>query len=172
MLTYWTQENKWTHLFSWKIFFKRTFSVMENNFLHIEHTLIWTYCQCKFLLVVDWLTKLYWCAAFSYFKFWIMFMFPVQFQIQLRHKLARLLGFANYADYATDDRMAKSSSKVGANFIGDWHSLQNMENCPKEEYTLLLAPVRNVCLSYLYSFTSVKKKRENTAWLFPHASGI
>ncbi|KAH0637928.1 probable thimet oligopeptidase [Solanum verrucosum] len=32
--------------------------------------------------------------------------------IQLRHKLARLLGFANYADYATDDRMAKSSSKV------------------------------------------------------------
>lgn len=32
--------------------------------------------------------------------------------IQLRHKLARLLGFANFADYATDDRMAKSSSKV------------------------------------------------------------
>ncbi|XP_055812732.1 probable thimet oligopeptidase [Solanum dulcamara] len=32
--------------------------------------------------------------------------------IQLRHKLARLLGFVNYADYATDDRMAKSSSKV------------------------------------------------------------
>ncbi|KAJ8551006.1 hypothetical protein K7X08_000376 [Anisodus acutangulus] len=32
--------------------------------------------------------------------------------IQLRHKLARLLGFANYADYATDVRMAKSSSKV------------------------------------------------------------
>ncbi|CAN4106160.1 unnamed protein product [Withania somnifera] len=31
--------------------------------------------------------------------------------IQLRHKLARLIGFANYADYATDDRMAKSSSK-------------------------------------------------------------
>ncbi|PHT72594.1 hypothetical protein T459_23379 [Capsicum annuum] len=39
--------------------------------------------------------------------------------IQLRHKLARLLGFANYADYATDDRMAKSSSKVGASLIDD-----------------------------------------------------
>lgn len=46
-------------------------------------------------------------------------MFSEQFQIQLRHKLARLLGFANYADYATDDRMAKSSSKVGASLIDD-----------------------------------------------------
>ncbi|CAI9768757.1 unnamed protein product [Fraxinus pennsylvanica] len=32
--------------------------------------------------------------------------------IQLRHKLARLLGHANYADYAIDHRMANSSAKV------------------------------------------------------------
>ncbi|KAM7487196.1 hypothetical protein LguiB_024680 [Lonicera macranthoides] len=32
--------------------------------------------------------------------------------VQLRHKCARLLGFSNYADYAVDLRMAKSSSKV------------------------------------------------------------
>nr|GMD05005.1 probable thimet oligopeptidase [Ipomoea batatas] len=32
--------------------------------------------------------------------------------IQLRHKLARLLGYANFAEYATDVRMASSSSKV------------------------------------------------------------
>ncbi|XP_073132698.1 probable thimet oligopeptidase isoform X2 [Henckelia pumila] len=32
--------------------------------------------------------------------------------IQLRHKLARLLGYANYAEYAIDIRMASSSTKV------------------------------------------------------------
>ncbi|XP_019176680.1 PREDICTED: probable thimet oligopeptidase [Ipomoea nil] len=32
--------------------------------------------------------------------------------IQLRHKLARLLGYANFAEYSTDVRMASSSSKV------------------------------------------------------------
>ncbi|KAL2543331.1 putative thimet oligopeptidase [Abeliophyllum distichum] len=32
--------------------------------------------------------------------------------IQLRHKLARLLGYANYADHAIDHRMANSSAKV------------------------------------------------------------
>lgn len=32
--------------------------------------------------------------------------------VQLRHKLARLLGYSNYADYAVDIRMAQSSSKV------------------------------------------------------------
>ncbi|KAJ9672638.1 hypothetical protein PVL29_026029 [Vitis rotundifolia] len=32
--------------------------------------------------------------------------------IQLRHKLARLLSYSNYADYAVAPRMAKSSSKV------------------------------------------------------------
>nr|GMD02534.1 probable thimet oligopeptidase [Ipomoea batatas] len=32
--------------------------------------------------------------------------------IQLRHKLARLLGYATFAEYATDVRMASSSSKV------------------------------------------------------------
>ncbi|KAL0385411.1 UNVERIFIED_CONTAM: putative thimet oligopeptidase [Sesamum radiatum] len=32
--------------------------------------------------------------------------------IQLRHKLARLLGYSNYAEYAIDRRMAKSSTKV------------------------------------------------------------
>lgn len=32
--------------------------------------------------------------------------------IQLRHKLARLLGYANYADYSIGRRMANSSSKV------------------------------------------------------------
>ncbi|CAH9108479.1 unnamed protein product [Cuscuta europaea] len=31
---------------------------------------------------------------------------------QLRHKLARLLGYANFAEFATDVRMASSSSKV------------------------------------------------------------
>ncbi|KAK6160326.1 hypothetical protein DH2020_003707 [Rehmannia glutinosa] len=34
--------------------------------------------------------------------------------IQLRHKLARLLGYSNYAEYAIDCRMAKSSTKVFA----------------------------------------------------------
>lgn len=32
--------------------------------------------------------------------------------VQQRHKLARLLGYSNYADYAVDVRMAKTSSKV------------------------------------------------------------
>ncbi|KAI3467654.1 hypothetical protein Pfo_024317 [Paulownia fortunei] len=32
--------------------------------------------------------------------------------IQLRHKLARLLGYLNYAEYAIDHRMANSSTKV------------------------------------------------------------
>lgn len=32
--------------------------------------------------------------------------------VQLRHKLARLLGYMNYAEYAVDRRMASSSSKV------------------------------------------------------------
>ncbi|XP_073299843.1 probable thimet oligopeptidase [Primulina huaijiensis] len=32
--------------------------------------------------------------------------------IQLRHKLSRLLGYANYAEYAIDIRMASSSTKV------------------------------------------------------------
>ncbi|CAK9155833.1 unnamed protein product [Ilex paraguariensis] len=32
--------------------------------------------------------------------------------VQLRHKLARLLGYSNYADYVADLRMANSSSKV------------------------------------------------------------
>ncbi|KAJ4710921.1 putative Oligopeptidase [Melia azedarach] len=32
--------------------------------------------------------------------------------VELRHKFARLLGYSNYADYAVDLRMAKSSSKV------------------------------------------------------------
>ncbi|XP_051116561.1 probable thimet oligopeptidase [Andrographis paniculata] len=32
--------------------------------------------------------------------------------VQLRHKLARLLGYMNYADYAIDHRMANSSAKV------------------------------------------------------------
>lgn len=40
--------------------------------------------------------------------------FFLYFQIQLRHKLARLLGYANYADYAIDLRMANSSAKVCA----------------------------------------------------------
>ncbi|KAL8535208.1 hypothetical protein ACS0TY_011004 [Phlomoides rotata] len=32
--------------------------------------------------------------------------------VQLRHKLARLLGYSNYAEYAVDCRMANSSAKV------------------------------------------------------------
>ncbi|KAG5520708.1 hypothetical protein RHGRI_033331 [Rhododendron griersonianum] len=32
--------------------------------------------------------------------------------VQLRHKIARLLGYSNYADYAVNHRMANSSSKV------------------------------------------------------------
>ncbi|KAK9277753.1 hypothetical protein L1049_007300 [Liquidambar formosana] len=32
--------------------------------------------------------------------------------VQLRHKFSRLLGYSNYADYAADVRMAKTSSKV------------------------------------------------------------
>ncbi|GKV14682.1 hypothetical protein SLEP1_g25514 [Rubroshorea leprosula] len=32
--------------------------------------------------------------------------------VQARHKFARLLGYSNYADYALDHRMAKTSSKV------------------------------------------------------------
>ncbi|KAL6547502.1 hypothetical protein OROMI_023223 [Orobanche minor] len=32
--------------------------------------------------------------------------------VQLRHKLARLLGYSNYAEYATDRRMVNSSKKV------------------------------------------------------------
>ncbi|KAM3706119.1 hypothetical protein ACJW30_03G131000 [Castanea mollissima] len=32
--------------------------------------------------------------------------------VQLRHKYARLLGYSNYADYAVDLRMAKTTSKV------------------------------------------------------------
>ncbi|XP_021893882.1 probable thimet oligopeptidase [Carica papaya] len=32
--------------------------------------------------------------------------------VQQRHKLARLLGYPNYAEYAVDNRMAKTSSKV------------------------------------------------------------
>ncbi|XP_077227429.1 zincin-like metalloproteases family protein isoform X2 [Tasmannia lanceolata] len=32
--------------------------------------------------------------------------------VQLRHKLARLLGYAHYADYALEPRMAKASTKV------------------------------------------------------------
>ncbi|OVA20479.1 Peptidase M3A/M3B [Macleaya cordata] len=32
--------------------------------------------------------------------------------VQLRHKLARLLGYSNYADYAVEPRMAKTSTKV------------------------------------------------------------
>ncbi|GLT74623.1 hypothetical protein SLA2020_464110 [Shorea laevis] len=32
--------------------------------------------------------------------------------VQARHKFARLLGYSNYADYALDPRMAKTSSKV------------------------------------------------------------
>ncbi|KAF5200448.1 Mitochondrial intermediate peptidase protein [Thalictrum thalictroides] len=32
--------------------------------------------------------------------------------VQLRHKLARLLGYSNYADYVVERRMAKTSSKV------------------------------------------------------------
>ncbi|KAG9446425.1 hypothetical protein H6P81_012553 [Aristolochia fimbriata] len=32
--------------------------------------------------------------------------------VQLRHKLARLLGYSSYADYAIEHRMAKSSSEV------------------------------------------------------------
>ncbi|KAF7124820.1 hypothetical protein RHSIM_Rhsim12G0036000 [Rhododendron simsii] len=32
--------------------------------------------------------------------------------VQLRHKIARLLGYSNYADYAVHHRMANSSSKV------------------------------------------------------------
>ncbi|KAL8161695.1 hypothetical protein V2J09_013184 [Rumex salicifolius] len=38
--------------------------------------------------------------------------------VQLRHKLARLLGYENYADYAVSSRMTKSSSKV-INFLED-----------------------------------------------------
>jgi oligopeptidase A len=38
--------------------------------------------------------------------------------VPLRHELARLLGFANFADYALATRMAKSSSQVLA-FLGD-----------------------------------------------------
>lgn len=30
----------------------------------------------------------------------------------MRHKFARLIGYSNYADYAVDLRMARSSSKV------------------------------------------------------------
>ncbi|KAK4597735.1 hypothetical protein RGQ29_015308 [Quercus rubra] len=33
-------------------------------------------------------------------------------KVQLRHKYARLLGYSNYADYAVDLRMAKTTSKV------------------------------------------------------------
>ncbi|KAL2253718.1 UNVERIFIED_CONTAM: putative thimet oligopeptidase [Sesamum indicum] len=43
--------------------------------------------------------------------------------IQLRHKLARLLGYSNYAEYAIDRRMAKSSTKdlpSLPNDINDW----------------------------------------------------
>ncbi|PON71619.1 Peptidase M3A/M3B [Trema orientale] len=32
--------------------------------------------------------------------------------VQLRHKLARILGYSNYAEYAVDPRMAKTPSKV------------------------------------------------------------
>ena len=34
------------------------------------------------------------------------------FQVQLRHKFARLLGYDNYAEFAVGSRMAKTSAKV------------------------------------------------------------
>ncbi|VFQ71463.1 unnamed protein product [Cuscuta campestris] len=39
-------------------------------------------------------------------------LFVLEKLTQLRHKFARLLGYANFADYATDVRMASSSPKV------------------------------------------------------------
>ncbi|XWS69169.1 hypothetical protein CRYUN_Cryun04dG0156400 [Craigia yunnanensis] len=48
--------------------------------------------------------------------------------VQVRHKFARLLGFSNYADYALNLRMAKTSSKV-LEFLEDISSsLSNLAN--------------------------------------------
>ncbi|KAF9601830.1 hypothetical protein IFM89_023517 [Coptis chinensis] len=38
--------------------------------------------------------------------------------VQLRHKLARLLGYSSYVDYAVERRMAKNSAKVCITFCG------------------------------------------------------
>lgn len=39
---------------------------------------------------------------------------PLVMQVQLRHKLAKLLGYSNYAEYALDCRMARKPLKVCA----------------------------------------------------------
>ncbi|KAK3013155.1 hypothetical protein RJ639_008578 [Escallonia herrerae] len=54
--------------------------------------------------------------------------------VQLRHKFARLLGYSNYAEYAVDVRMAKSSSKV-FEFLEDISA--SLSDLASRELTLL-----------------------------------
>ncbi|XP_059633588.1 probable thimet oligopeptidase isoform X2 [Cornus florida] len=54
--------------------------------------------------------------------------------VKLRHKFARLLGYSNYADYAVDLRMAKSSSKV-FEFLEDISA--GLTDSASKEFTIL-----------------------------------
>jgi len=40
-------------------------------------------------------------------------------QVQLRHKFAKLLGYTNYADFAIEPRMPRTSRKVCAFLLGN-----------------------------------------------------
>lgn len=60
-----------------------------------------------------WVTDSFFCILYLNKKCFVWQLYTLlHFQVQLRHKLARLLGYANYAEYAVDHRMASSSTKV------------------------------------------------------------